>query len=867
MANRSAGRQVVQDLDASFGAAVYDTDPVNDEQQSEITLDSIRNSLTMYFPLRSSYSASWNSSAAFRELVQNWRDAIINSFKLDETHFHVVKEDRSAGRKSDIIFKAFRASAVDDCLGFIRFWGQDGTGTVEITNRNVDLAPKHLDFGHSEKRMDNKQAGTHGEGLKVALLVLLRENHRARCINRNFTWNFNFTTVGKLVARLSRMQREAVTRQKESAKGLKDAGTLPFEVSPYYDIRFFIGERGKGRDGNGESKQREQIKLEVFNGWCNAALFLRDIPNQEETIIKTHHGELILDEAVQGNLYLKGLLLKESTTYVSASISGRPLKYAYNFRHGETNRDRQSVTQSREECRAILNIWNEALQQRPDLIAAFHDMLLSTDPEYADVLWAKALMRLELAAKLRDHLFSDQTKWYYSDKEISEDPRLKKIIQGLGRTGSRLPDAYWTILFDFRLVHTAQKEQEDQFLKSRIAAVPPTKFAESLDKLLRSCIKGTPGVGHVKIEFVQAGQLHLHTYFGLLAFKIHERWLHREQVVEELGLSSDVPEGDVLFHAVQWLIREFIEQMPEGEFTETDDHGIEWEKRRVTNCAIQRLFEYINVNNSIALEQDLMGPSSKLTLEWNRSSSWAQEAVVNAQLHHKASCHKLRDKLLSKDFDTEKMPCKKFQEGLEKDVKPTTCFSMMVEPGLGSCTFENLNTDSDYFAVLLKQTEPDSIALMSGMCKAPRLPPAVIDLTLDEAPTPTPPAKSVPAPEEQSDGEESAASHVSVKDVSSDEESDDEEEQSPSYRAGDLIERLDILQPRDWYEAHSYDVQGAVIGIPKPEPPKGSKRKRESTEARSQPNKRVTRSVGSVARSSESSKLTTPGSTPRRPNK
>jgi hypothetical protein len=206
------------------------------------------------------------------------------------------------------------------------------------------------------------------------------------------------------------------------------------------------------------------------------------------------------------------------------------------------------------------------------------------------------------------------------------------------------------------LVHTAKEEQEDQFLKSRIAVVPVDKFAESLSRVLRSCIQGIPGVAHIDVEFVQAGRLRLHTYFKDATFKIHERWLDNEQVVRELGLSTGVPESDVLFHAVQWLVRELIDQIPKNQFAGTEDHTVEWDKRRVTNCAVQRLFEYININNSVTLQQSPSGNENKLILEWNRLSSWCQEAVINVQLHHKVSCQEIHDRLLSKECQSNPFP-------------------------------------------------------------------------------------------------------------------------------------------------------------------------------------------------------------------
>ncbi len=107
-------------------------------------------------------------------------------------------------------------------LGYIRYKSMDGQGTIDITNRSATLQPWHLDMGGTSKAGDAHQAGAHGEGLKVALLVLMRspQNHAVRCCSGGFVWRFNFTTRGRLVARLRRMKPEAILKAQEQAARL-----------------------------------------------------------------------------------------------------------------------------------------------------------------------------------------------------------------------------------------------------------------------------------------------------------------------------------------------------------------------------------------------------------------------------------------------------------------------------------------------------------------------------------------------------------------------------------------------------------------------------------------------------------------------
>lgn len=49
---------------------------------------------------------------------------------------------------------------------------------------------------------------------------------------------------------------------------------------------------------------------------------------------------------------------------------------------------------------------------------------------------------------------------------------------------------------------------------------------------------------------------------------------------------------------------------------------------------------------------------------------------------------------------------------------------------------------------------------------------------------------------------------------------------------GKHMNHLDILQPRDWFEDRDYDSNGVIIGIPREEVMRGSKRRREDSEER-----------------------------------
>lgn len=304
-------------------------------------------------------------------------------------------------------------------LGYIRFQGSDGQGTIEITNRSATLQPGHMDLGGTGKAGDVHQAGAHGEGLKIALLVLMRgrQNHNVRCRTGGFNWRFNFTTQGRLVARLRRMSPESMRKAEDQAQRLSQRSLLPFAAKSDGDVQFVIGETRQGRDEYGRSVKRSPVKLEDFLFWTKAALFLHD--TQDGSMVSTEHGDLLVDPKLRGTIYLKGLLLQESTSRRSASITNLPLKFGYNFAFGQTNRERQSVAGAAEESASILAIWSSVLAAKPEMVEEMSDMLNDHETEYADTSRPESHMDIQTASRLKDHLFGKEGKWYYSGEEKS----------------------------------------------------------------------------------------------------------------------------------------------------------------------------------------------------------------------------------------------------------------------------------------------------------------------------------------------------------------------------------------------------------------------------------------------------------------
>lgn len=174
--------------------------------------------------LSKSYVPSWTDEDAFRELFQNWfvhaehqkqihtdftrKDAIIGSDNLDPSTFFTVKNDTD--NEIEIKARSRRETASrswsHELLGYIRY--NKKKQVLEITSFKAALGMKHLSLGVSEKRNEEKFAGTHGEGFKLAALVFCRTGRGMRITSSSFYWNFGFRGRSRatLSCRLSKVK-------------------------------------------------------------------------------------------------------------------------------------------------------------------------------------------------------------------------------------------------------------------------------------------------------------------------------------------------------------------------------------------------------------------------------------------------------------------------------------------------------------------------------------------------------------------------------------------------------------------------------------------------------------------------------------
>ena len=237
-------------------------------------------------------------------------------------------------------------------LGYSRFqWDKQGLGDLVISNYDAKLKPSNSGLGRSKKHGDNSQAGSHGEGVKLAALVLIRDPHFhvVRCYSAGFSWKFHFKrTKAQPLPTFNLAIRRLTDQQIEYAR--------KYDINSIKDVTFVIGARGVSNIVNSDGRivEAEKFRLEDVRESLKVCF---DI-NPPEARITTNYGTLILDPDFKNHVYLKGLRLS------SGSRSGREFVYGYDFREGSTERDRTYMSSSYDEKMNVNKIWHSIIMDK-----------------------------------------------------------------------------------------------------------------------------------------------------------------------------------------------------------------------------------------------------------------------------------------------------------------------------------------------------------------------------------------------------------------------------------------------------------------------------------------------------------------------
>jgi hypothetical protein len=306
------------------------------------------------------------------------RDGIKETTELRSRDF--IIEDNGFDSR-DVYTLEARHPDTRDLLGFIR-WKD---GTIQYSNFGARLKREYLNFGVSTKRDDGHFAGLHGEGFKVASLIMIRRGYHVRYEASKFYWSFQFNGRhgDTLACKLTRMEGKKLQRLMDEYKAKCGGGSArELKANIWEDVTVSIG-RIQGRG--------DKVEKADFLRWITVSLDI-DRPSR---IIRTAYGSLVFDKRFKGRIYLKGLLLEGESV--------APYRFCYDFYEGEVNRDRQRLSNPREEAQTLARIWGEAVTT--DEASAFPKLieLLQADNSWADVNLVHEYISIETARKIWHH--------------------------------------------------------------------------------------------------------------------------------------------------------------------------------------------------------------------------------------------------------------------------------------------------------------------------------------------------------------------------------------------------------------------------------------------------------------------------------
>lgn len=166
------------------------------------------------------------------------------------------------------------------------------SGNLHISNTDTVLPKEALLIGTSTKT-DGTTIGQHGEGLKLGVLALVRQNIRVYLRNGDELWEPKLEQSRKFNSQVLVFN----TRK----------------ASPNHERTFEVVVKGV-------AESWRQFKNRFLDG--------------SEKKITTHAGDLLLDKVYKGMLFVKGVYIQEIPK----------LSYGYNFRGADVNRDRSIIS-------------------------------------------------------------------------------------------------------------------------------------------------------------------------------------------------------------------------------------------------------------------------------------------------------------------------------------------------------------------------------------------------------------------------------------------------------------------------------------------------------------------------------------------
>lgn len=156
------------------------------------------------------------------------------------------------------------------------------------------------------------------------------------------------------------------------------------QADPCTDVSVYLGESGKSvYTSEGVREKGAQIPLNEFRQWITVAFDLH-LP---QDMVRTPHGDVLLDSSFKGNIYIMGLRVKTPEHMSLANKATRPptqsykeYRYGYNFAGGYIGRERVMSMSDMRQALRIHKIWSYAVlkagERRQELLETYTKHLI-----------------------------------------------------------------------------------------------------------------------------------------------------------------------------------------------------------------------------------------------------------------------------------------------------------------------------------------------------------------------------------------------------------------------------------------------------------------------------------------------------------
>ncbi|KAI9773653.1 MAG: hypothetical protein M1840_006927 [Geoglossum simile] len=639
----------------------------------------------------SQYVSNWKARHGWREFYQNWRDAIKESNELGNKMFAIKYEH---GRKH-LLFIATHPDTETE-LGFIRFTKK--SGMVELTNYSASLGGKTLGIGSTSKAGKDHLAGHHGEGYKIAALVLHREGYVVKIHASGCNWTFFEALEGKkhageLCVRIVPRSEKALQQLKDKYATKAAKGKRPRRGNIWEDVTFKIVCR----------KEAPPVTEKEFRTWVRLALDL-DPPSE---VLKTQRGSLILDPKFSNKIFLKGILL-DGNRFTSTQF-----EFGYNLFQGGVDRDRKGLAKFGEQKQLLAEIWAEAVEKDANLLTKYVNMLRSHPPP-ADVSETKDFISLPTASKIWRHLLDkdpERKVFYYDSKRGDQSEK-----------GSGTVTIVWIPLKRYNLVRTPQDQQIHLFQKAPEAPEYSTVYSVGLKRALGAVLALDTRTQDLGIVFKSVGKVQLELLLSGMRLVINETWLSFQESHEKapcwLSRQAQVDGSSMsrffCDHIVTDLYKLVLEEI----------------RRRPGLSQPSDSFLYQRVCESLR-QMPMMVEASPGRLSGEVDVSWTclegdlisrvcrLDPTCRVTLHRESTCSKRRDDLLAPThLDASPSQTDRATQDRQITVSTCGCPEQVVSQMAWNATFTGLSHEEEYFP-MISRNEPQAFFGMAPVAVRP----------------------------------------------------------------------------------------------------------------------------------------------------